>query len=174
LNYIFIYFDICFFFFSSRRRHTRFSRDWSSDVCSSDLRVPQNQNFWFKTVWWQVLYQLHKLPFGTGIRALKAINHIEDLLWNSVFHQNHFPGLGDRFTTPNYVEGSFGIPNASSQEMRDSKKKTTLLPTNLRHPKVQKRQSLPEDRSSIRIAGLSAVQNLEPRFPTSLQTSFAD
>src|SRR5690606_40422410 len=28
---------IFFFFFSSRRRHTRFSRDWSSDVCSSDL-----------------------------------------------------------------------------------------------------------------------------------------
>src|SRR5207302_5124854 len=28
-----------FFFFSSRRRHTRFSRDWSSDVCSSDLHV---------------------------------------------------------------------------------------------------------------------------------------
>src|SRR5690606_39899960 len=27
------------FCFSSRRRHTRFSRDWSSDVCSSDLRV---------------------------------------------------------------------------------------------------------------------------------------
>src|SRR5690606_39950914 len=27
------------FFFSSRRRHTRFSRDWSSDVCSSDLNV---------------------------------------------------------------------------------------------------------------------------------------
>src|SRR5690606_40152758 len=25
------------FFISSRRRHTRFSRDWSSDVCSSDL-----------------------------------------------------------------------------------------------------------------------------------------
>src|SRR5690606_39385061 len=27
----------CFLFCSSRRRHTRFSRDWSSDVCSSDL-----------------------------------------------------------------------------------------------------------------------------------------
>ena len=27
----------CAFFFSSRRRHTRLSRDWSSDVCSSDL-----------------------------------------------------------------------------------------------------------------------------------------
>src|SRR5216684_7061410 len=28
---------LVFFFFSSRRRHTRCSRDWSSDVCSSDL-----------------------------------------------------------------------------------------------------------------------------------------
>src|SRR3989440_3375231 len=27
-----------FFFFSSRRRHTRSDRDWSSDVCSSDLK----------------------------------------------------------------------------------------------------------------------------------------
>src|SRR6266478_7842755 len=30
-----------FFFFSSRRRHTRFDCDWSSDVCSSDLRSLQ-------------------------------------------------------------------------------------------------------------------------------------
>src|SRR5690625_7037562 len=30
---------IIFFFFSSRRRHTRWPRDWSSDVCSSDLLV---------------------------------------------------------------------------------------------------------------------------------------
>src|SRR5256884_5440956 len=29
--------DPSIFFFSSRRRHTRCSRDWSSDVCSSDL-----------------------------------------------------------------------------------------------------------------------------------------
>src|SRR5699024_11231648 len=28
---------ICYIFFSSRRRHTRSKRDWSSDVCSSDL-----------------------------------------------------------------------------------------------------------------------------------------
>src|SRR5205809_3847327 len=32
-----ILFFFFFFFFSSRRRHTRCSRDWSSDVCSSDL-----------------------------------------------------------------------------------------------------------------------------------------
>src|SRR3712207_19220 len=34
--YLFVGFFI-FFFFSSRRRHTRYWRDWSSDVCSSDL-----------------------------------------------------------------------------------------------------------------------------------------
>src|SRR5216683_1339541 len=33
---IFLFFFF-FFFFSSRRRHTRSDRDWSSDVCSSDL-----------------------------------------------------------------------------------------------------------------------------------------
>src|SRR2546421_6765137 len=33
------YFFFFFFFFSSRRRHTRSDRDWSSDVCSSDLLV---------------------------------------------------------------------------------------------------------------------------------------
>src|SRR5690349_23203428 len=39
------FFFFFFFFFSSRRRHTRSLRDWSSDVCSSDLtilqRIPQ-------------------------------------------------------------------------------------------------------------------------------------
>src|SRR5690606_4290872 len=39
LSYIFFAY---IFFFSSRRRHTRFSRDWSSDVCSSDLAAAKN------------------------------------------------------------------------------------------------------------------------------------
>src|SRR5256886_11130596 len=33
-----------FFFFSSRRRHTRFDCDWSSDVCSSDLQPAYSQS----------------------------------------------------------------------------------------------------------------------------------
>src|SRR5687768_12329944 len=33
---------LIFFFFSSRRRHTSCSRDWSSDVCSSDLPAGRN------------------------------------------------------------------------------------------------------------------------------------
>src|SRR5438445_12927100 len=36
---------VCFFFFfSSRRRHTRYWRDWSSDVCSSDLMLGGNHH----------------------------------------------------------------------------------------------------------------------------------
>src|SRR5690606_14862719 len=55
------------FFFSSRRRHTRFSRDWSSDVCSSDLT----------TVNFQSLDKEHYMPVLTmealdlnGLRVL--------------------------------------------------------------------------------------------------------
>src|SRR5437868_6137811 len=36
---LYFVFHVFFFFFSSRRRHTRSKRDWSSDVCSSDLLV---------------------------------------------------------------------------------------------------------------------------------------
>src|SRR2546429_10002259 len=37
MTYAYRFAVLVFFFFSSRRRHTRCSRDWSSDVCSSDL-----------------------------------------------------------------------------------------------------------------------------------------
>src|SRR5256885_12392590 len=38
--------SMLFFFFSSRRRHTRLQGDWSSDVCSSDLRTGSPE-------WWE-------------------------------------------------------------------------------------------------------------------------
>src|SRR5690625_7068685 len=39
---------LAIFFFSSRRRHTSWPRDWSSDVCSSDLVLfPFNRAGWF-------------------------------------------------------------------------------------------------------------------------------
>src|SRR5690625_6577432 len=45
-----------FFFFSSRRRHTRWPRDWSSDVCSSDLNEPlgtgkDGQDVYLRDIW---------------------------------------------------------------------------------------------------------------------------
>src|SRR5207302_5227725 len=52
---------MCFFFFSSRRRHTSFSRDWSSDVCSSDLL-------------WRVGPQVRRTIGGGGLsRVLPAL-----------------------------------------------------------------------------------------------------
>src|SRR6266498_5108433 len=40
---------VCFFF-SSRRRHTRCGRDWSSDVCSSDLSLEKAREGWNRAV----------------------------------------------------------------------------------------------------------------------------
>src|SRR5690554_7288290 len=42
--FMYIFFLCFFFFFSSRRRHTRCGRDWSSDVCSSDLIAEKYAN----------------------------------------------------------------------------------------------------------------------------------
>src|SRR5256885_9619665 len=37
MRFVYVMVSLVFFFFSSRRRHTRLQGDWSSDVCSSDL-----------------------------------------------------------------------------------------------------------------------------------------
>src|SRR5207249_5115402 len=42
---LYSFYDFIFFFFSSRRRHTRSKRDWSSDVCSSDLMATGSDIF---------------------------------------------------------------------------------------------------------------------------------
>src|SRR5699024_11971129 len=50
--YYIYYLFFFFFFFSSRRRHTRSKRDWSSDVCSSDLisLLTSDRDFLFKSL----------------------------------------------------------------------------------------------------------------------------
>src|SRR3989475_8885096 len=50
-----------FFFFSSRRRHTRFDCDWSSDVCSSDLLTGEVEDV-----------ELDELQGVHGLRALRV------------------------------------------------------------------------------------------------------
>src|SRR2546428_5548099 len=58
IYYCFIFFFKClflcmsFFFFSSRRRHTRSDRDWSSDVCSSDLMPDEDTHPFFPDHFW--------------------------------------------------------------------------------------------------------------------------
>src|SRR2546426_2798665 len=44
-------FYLDFFFFSSRRRHTRLQGDWSSDVCSSDLPFAEEPELHSPTTW---------------------------------------------------------------------------------------------------------------------------
>src|SRR5207249_8438284 len=44
--FVLFFFFFFFFFFSSRRRHTRSKRDWSSDVCSSDLCAEMRKWRW--------------------------------------------------------------------------------------------------------------------------------
>src|SRR3989449_7198289 len=53
---------VCVFFFSSRRRHTRCSRDWSSDVCSSDLSL---------------MYMPNTLP-AVSLTTQRRLLHVED------------------------------------------------------------------------------------------------
>src|SRR3989442_10341560 len=50
--------QLYFFFFSSRRRHTRCGRDWSSDVCSSDLST---DSFFSHKAWADALGLKHTL-----------------------------------------------------------------------------------------------------------------
>src|SRR5476651_2192054 len=72
-----------FFFFSSRRRHTRYWRDWSSDVCSSDLfefngTWPKKKNWAleslpFRNEWVFILDADEVLPAGAEAEVRAAI-----------------------------------------------------------------------------------------------------
>src|SRR5690606_40425277 len=82
----------CFFlfFFSSRSRHTRFSRDWSSDVCSSDLSKHPIGSGPFHFLTWQGSLELERLSDGQRfilqevkdptVRVLKLLRGEIDLL----------------------------------------------------------------------------------------------
>src|SRR5271155_3869470 len=80
--------DALLFFFSSRRRHTRSLRDWSSDVCSSDLR---GKGLSKRSVTWKHLFLGALVPVTTmsGIQ-------LGYLLGGTVVVEQIFvlPGLG--------------------------------------------------------------------------------
>src|SRR2546429_3263030 len=72
----------CFFFFSSRRRHTRCSRDWSSDVCSSDLDHAHHGGCWSRG---RRLRGIGHGPYPTGppprlaLRCARSEEHTSEL-----------------------------------------------------------------------------------------------
>src|SRR5436853_5712136 len=67
-----------FFFFSSRRRHTRCLSDWSSDVCSSDLRPSRNtrsaptSNPWPALTWVRILYSCSAWALLSALLFLRS------------------------------------------------------------------------------------------------------
>src|SRR5690554_6982920 len=77
LCFFFVFF---FFFFSSRRRHTRCGRDWSSDVCSSDLDdVSIVPTFFIAPLTYLggVFYSISLLPeFWQKVSLLNPILHL--------------------------------------------------------------------------------------------------
>src|SRR2546427_6828991 len=81
---------MCFFFFSSRRRHTRFDCDWSSDVCSSDLQALHvtNQSLIFRSnpQAHSRLVGMYMLFYavGSGLGALISTNAYARFGWHGV------------------------------------------------------------------------------------------
>src|SRR3989449_11462841 len=79
---------LIFFFFSSRRRHTRCSRDWSSDVCSSDLGpelgVASTKAFTSQLVALHLfglyLGRQRGLPRDAGLRVANQLAGLPDLI----------------------------------------------------------------------------------------------
>src|SRR5256885_13557927 len=59
----------CFFFFSSRRRHTRLQGDWSLDVCSSDLAAAVRAVIALTAAAWQVVVLRVVDRLGKGMRS---------------------------------------------------------------------------------------------------------
>src|SRR2546430_12558074 len=84
-----------FFFFSSRRRHTRFDCDWSSDVCSSDL-TPRRE-------WWGLLFVLPALAWKIGFNLIPMANAFYISLTSY-----------DLLTPPRFI----GVGNYRSEETR--------------------------------------------------------
>src|SRR5699024_11827081 len=64
------YYSLIFFFFSSRRRHTRSKRDWSSDVCSSDL----TRNLWFSC--WSCIWLINFFCFFYFFNSRSRFNFL--------------------------------------------------------------------------------------------------
>src|SRR5258707_3973963 len=91
------------FFFSSRRRHTRYWRDWSSDVCSSDLMDGQTHVSDQATIWrWREAFQ-HDFAarMDWTVRPFAAANH------------NPVPGVnGSAGTAPIFIDAPVGSPVA--------------------------------------------------------------
>src|SRR5260370_1905701 len=115
---------VCFFFFSSRRRHTRFKCDWSSDVCSSDL---VNFHPAFRTTpFVSILLTLQIVPyFMTGFESVPKVAEeahpgfrstgffraiLMAVLVGAGFHVLAVAAVAHRVPRPRFVGSGFATP----------------------------------------------------------------
>src|SRR5216683_1079392 len=133
-------FKLLSFFFSSRRRHTRSDRDWSSDVCSSDLL--QRHDLWDQDV---EVHQVGYLTEQLGARAVDSVNSYaksgQPFLISLHFNAPHWPweGPGDEAESKR-LEGTSLRDFDGGARFADTwpftGKKTDLLEGGLRIPMV--------------------------------------
>src|SRR5262245_2642390 len=108
---------VAFFFFSSRRRHTRCLSDWSSDVCSSDLASPLRGE--------QLLDVIGAHADGDddddGISGEHARHQIETRLhqieWRFLIHPNR-PKMKLKMKPQKVVSASIPIASAAMSQKR--------------------------------------------------------
>src|SRR5258707_12561048 len=96
------------FFFSSRRRHTRYWRDWSSDVCSSDLNKISNAVAWESCSFSGAAYN-----YADRIIDFGSEGHIFTIKWSSgplKFVDNWLEGASSSFLTAGSGNPNF-LPN---------------------------------------------------------------
>src|SRR2546430_2881468 len=76
-----------FFFFSSRRRHTRFDCDWSSDVCSSDLASRPGE--WIATLGGWSEEQFVDDPRGFPLEELDRIAPANPVVVQAIYRHSY-------------------------------------------------------------------------------------
>src|SRR5207249_6751679 len=81
-------YKLLFFFFSSRRRHTRSKRDWSSDVCSSDLETAPKRTpvriLARRRDGSEFPVAIHRSPLGPSKNALSLVTVHDLTAWRDV------------------------------------------------------------------------------------------
>src|SRR3712207_3696796 len=126
---------ICFFFFfSSRRRHTRYWRDWSSDVCSSDLELEREgkvlEAYRLRQRTMYDLEMMRELGYTSGIENYSR--HLDGRPPGSTPYTllDYFPDDYVTFVDESHIT----LPQIQGMYKGDRSRKTTLVEFGFRLP----------------------------------------
>src|SRR5256885_2619768 len=113
--------DLIFFFFSSRRRHTRLQGDWSSDVCSSDLTPGRPEGRGkierlFETVRGQFLVEVTGTdePGRHQVADLGELNRLFTAWVETVYHRTTHSETGQAPIERWQAGGPFPLPTPAA------------------------------------------------------------